>query len=87
MQQPERTPRFCAFCGCELQLLEVDVSHLLDVTRQVGLQPLPCRCSADAGHVSDAAARERIMAFAQACRGGASGRQFPRLGRGPNQSA
>lgn len=35
MQQPERTPRFCAFCGCALQLLEVDVSHLLDVTRRV----------------------------------------------------
>jgi len=34
MQQPERTPRFCAFCGCALQLLEVDVSHLLDVTRR-----------------------------------------------------
>jgi hypothetical protein len=87
MQQPERTPRFCAFCGCELQLLEVDVSHLLDVTRRVELQPLPCRCSVGTWCVSDAAARERIMAFAQACRGGASARQVPRLGRGPNQSA
>lgn len=87
MQQPECTPRFCAFCGCALQFLEVDVSHLLDVTRRVELQALPCRCSVGTWCVSDAAARERIMAFAQACRGGASARQVPRLGRGPNQSA